>query len=60
VSPKAQMTINTGNFLSNVEIFIISPFPFLLQIVCCVSGYQEHQVCQTVTVNNPRVRTSKY
>jgi hypothetical protein len=40
VSPKAQMTINTGNFLSNVEIFIISPFLVFATVSPCVSGYQ--------------------
>ena len=55
VSPKAQMTMNTGNFLSNVEIFIISPFIFAIDSVCELLS--EHQACQTITVNNPRVKT---
>ena len=60
VSPKAQMTMNAGNFLSNVEIFIISPF---LLFAAVASGdrlpkhKREHQACQTETVNNPLVKT---
>jgi hypothetical protein len=40
VSPKAQMTMNTGNFLSNVEIFIISPFLIFCHSSRYISGYQ--------------------
>jgi len=32
VSPKTQMTINAGNFLSNAEIFIISPLLFFAAV----------------------------
>jgi hypothetical protein len=50
VTPKAQITINTGNFLSILEIFMISPFPFLLQIVLLVSGYQSTKHAKNITL----------
>ena len=50
VSPKVQMTMNTGNFLSSVEIFIISPYLFFAHTSDYASCW--HQACQTKTVNN--------